>query len=37
MAIFVPNKRRFGHANVVCVILLACVGGKRGKRGSSGG
>jgi hypothetical protein len=33
----VPNRRRLGRGNVVCVIELACVGGKRGKRGAVGG
>ncbi len=31
-----PDIRRFGHVNVVCVIVLACVGGKRGKWGGGG-
>jgi hypothetical protein len=26
----VPDRIRFGHVNVICVIVLACVGGKRG-------
>ncbi len=31
-----PDKRRLGHVNVVCAIVLALVGGKRGKRGTVG-
>jgi hypothetical protein len=28
----VPNRRKLGRDNVVCVMVLACVGRKRGKR-----
>ncbi len=37
MGVFVFDRRRVGHVNVVCVIVLACVGGKRGKKRGSGG
>jgi hypothetical protein len=33
----VLNRRRHGCVNVVCVTILACVGGKRGERGTVGG
>ncbi len=29
----VPDRRRFGHVNVICVAVLAYVGRKRGKWG----
>jgi hypothetical protein len=32
----VPDRRRFGHVNVICAIVLVLVGGKRGKRGTVG-
>jgi hypothetical protein len=33
----VPDRRRLWCFTVVYVIILACVGGKRGKRGAMGG
>jgi hypothetical protein len=30
--ILVPNRRRYRLVNVVCVVV-ACIGGERGKRG----
>jgi hypothetical protein len=32
----VPDRRRFRRVNVICAIVLACVGGKRRKRGQWG-
>jgi hypothetical protein len=34
--VHVPDRRRLGHVNVIYLIVLACVGGKRGKRGAVG-
>jgi hypothetical protein len=37
MEVTVPDGRRLGHVNVICVILIACVDGKEGKkRGNRG-
>ncbi len=30
-----PDGRRLGRVNVVCVIVIACVGGKEGKKRGS--
>jgi hypothetical protein len=32
----VPDKRSLGHFNVVCAIVLACVGRRGGKKGQWG-
>jgi hypothetical protein len=32
--ILVPDRRRLWQVNVTCAIVLACVGGKREKRGA---
>jgi hypothetical protein len=33
----VPDRRRFGRVNVICVIIFACIGGKgEGKEGQWG-
>ncbi len=29
-----PDRKKLGHVNVICAIVLALVGGKRGKRGT---
>ncbi len=33
VTVHVPDRRGLGRVNVVCVIVLASVGGKRGKWG----
>ncbi len=33
----VPDGRRLRHVNVVCVIPVACVGGKEGNKRGNGG
>jgi hypothetical protein len=33
----VSDRRRLGRVNVVCIIVLAFVGGTRGKKRGSGG
>jgi hypothetical protein len=35
--VYVTDRRRLGLVNVVCVIILAFVGGKMGQRGALGG
>jgi hypothetical protein len=32
----VPEGRRLGHVNVVCVVVIACVGAKEGKKRGNG-
>ncbi len=32
-----PDRRRIGHVSVICVIVLACVGGNRGAAGATKG
>jgi hypothetical protein len=34
--LLVPDRRRIGHVNGICFIVLACVAGKRGKEGQWG-
>ncbi len=36
MEVTVPDGRRLGHVNVICVILIAFVDGKEGKTRSNG-